>query len=355
VAAHIGLFNPTYPTLRAAARAHPHLLQIRAGDVQRQQVGLREVAVVGQALLAPHAVRDAAALVEQPRLLHHLVAAPAAQQPRLPPRRGSPWVPRKGICHSRQAAVPGEAAQCQGCSVSLLLAPACCHQTPGSAHFPLCKASWEASTFPGAAWQARAPGRAWRSISKSIARCMAENEFMFLTSTLVPKRARPAGRTDTFTSHRMEPSCRRSRACLTRHWPGRLVPAARMPHHMCTCKHQHAAAFACLRLFWDVRCGSPRPQKRLTVKEEPRMVRWPLRAERAQERRACMLPSVMPKKTMMRRSSAAYAAASTPLRMSGSDTISSSGTPAGVGAGICHGVPGSSRSRPRQPACRRRP
>ena len=48
----------------------------------------------------------------------------------------------------------------------------------------------------------------WRSISWSTARDMALNEFMFFTSTLVPNAARPFGRTDTFTSHRMEPSDR---------------------------------------------------------------------------------------------------------------------------------------------------
>ena len=47
-----------------------------------------------------------------------------------------------------------------------------------------------------------------RATSKSTARDMALNEFMFFTSTLVPKRSRPFGRTDTFTSHRIEPSLR---------------------------------------------------------------------------------------------------------------------------------------------------
>lgn len=45
------------------------------------------------------------------------------------------------------------------------------------------------------------------SISKSMAFCMAENEFMFLTSTLVPNCCCPNGLTDTFTSHRIDPSC----------------------------------------------------------------------------------------------------------------------------------------------------
>jgi len=52
------------------------------------------------------------------------------------------------------------------------------------------------------------PGPTWRWISKSMAFCMPEKEFMFLTSTLVPNASRPTGRTDTFTSHRMDPSCR---------------------------------------------------------------------------------------------------------------------------------------------------
>ncbi len=42
--------------------------------------------------------------------------------------------------------------------------------------------------------------RTWRSISKSMAFCMLEKEFMFLISTRVPKVGEPRGRTLTLTS-----------------------------------------------------------------------------------------------------------------------------------------------------------
>jgi len=45
-----------------------------------------------------------------------------------------------------------------------------------------------------------------------MALCMAEKEFMFFTSTLVPSSSWPWGRTETLTSHLIEPSCNTSSA-----------------------------------------------------------------------------------------------------------------------------------------------
>ena len=44
-----------------------------------------------------------------------------------------------------------------------------------------------------------------RRISLSIARPTARNEFMFLTSTLVPSSRAPRGRSETLASQRKEP------------------------------------------------------------------------------------------------------------------------------------------------------
>ena len=53
---------------------------------------------------------------------------------------------------------------------------------------------------------ARSQDLAWRSISNSSARSTARKEFMFLTSTLVPRAVAPTGRRETLASQRKAPS-----------------------------------------------------------------------------------------------------------------------------------------------------
>ena len=65
-----------------------------------------------------------------------------------------------------------------------------------------------ASSQPRVSWRSGSPASraaAWRSISKAIARSTARIEFMFLTSTRVPKGSVPHGRSDTFASTRICP------------------------------------------------------------------------------------------------------------------------------------------------------
>ncbi len=71
--------------------------------------------------------------------------------------------------------------------------------------------SWCPSPRPSAASPARAarPPRAPRSAARprsTSARSSDRTEFMFLISTLVPSASVPAGRTETFASHRSDPS-----------------------------------------------------------------------------------------------------------------------------------------------------
>ena len=47
----------------------------------------------------------------------------------------------------------------------------------------------------------------WRSTSYATAFSIKVKEFIFLISVRVPSTSEPAGRTDTFTSQRIDPSC----------------------------------------------------------------------------------------------------------------------------------------------------
>ena len=65
-----------------------------------------------------------------------------------------------------------------------------------------------ASSQPRVSWRSGSPASraaAWRSISKAIARSTERSEFMFLTSTRVPKGSVPRGRSETLASTRIWP------------------------------------------------------------------------------------------------------------------------------------------------------
>lgn len=96
--------------------------------------------------------------------------------------------------------------------------------------------------------------------------------------------------------------------------------------------HRHVDVEAQVAVGYDA-LGEAREQHDAlgVIKENMLMLTWQGRTDTLTSKRrwpSAMTPSVRPANSMTRRSSPAYAAASAPERMSGSETTSSSGTPA---------------------------